>query len=386
MNNKIEKLKNIEFLRFVFIILIVFVHVENQLCLKFASDIFPSYFKSAGLGVEFFFIMSGFFFGLADLNKVSFITFVKKKILRLWPVVWFSVILYAILAHFIPLPYHRFINIYILLGINNVGFTTVYGNNSPAWFVSALFWTLLFYFFLRKHLSKDWMIFVSTMIMFGGFAFHIHSAGRPFVNVAYIFNRGLMRAFASIGLGYLLSIIYLKIKPTVPKYNNTMLVNLFYTISELYLFSFLMYYLSFQQIKSPDAYMIYILAFSGLFWLFILKRGYFSRLLNNRFSEILGKYSYSIFIMQTIVLDLSQFCLWMPHKEFIIRYPVLNFILPVVGSIILGIITYHFVEQPAAEFLRKKWFFKNKCKNTENQLPEPVLPVRGGSLWILNPI
>ena len=101
------------------------MHVENQLCLKFASDIFPSYFKSAGLGVEFFFIMSGFFFGLADLNKVSFITFVKKKILRLWPVVWFSVILYAILAHFIPLPYHRFINIYILLGINNVGFTTV---------------------------------------------------------------------------------------------------------------------------------------------------------------------------------------------------------------------------------------------------------------------
>lgn len=84
--------------------------------------------------------------------------------------------------------------------------------------------------------------------------------------------------------------------------------------------------------------------------------GYFSRLLNNDFSVILGRYSYSIFIMHTIVLDLFKVYLWQSHKSFIIHYPILNLIIPIFVSIVVGILTYHCVERPAANYLKNKWF------------------------------
>lgn len=391
--SKIEKLKNVEFLRFVFSMCIVFFHVVRWLGKGLLSDVSIFNFlyvnNWSAICVEFFFIVSGFFLITTTDFSISFGDFVKRKIIRLLPVLWCSITVYFILSLFTSLVYSKWNNIFALLLCNNLGISHTVGNIIPSWFVSSLFWGGLFYFFIIKYTSKIWINFIISVIIILLFSFLSHAnMNCAFIkNFGYMFNAGMLRALAGIGLGYLFGVEYLQYKNFIINYQEKFITKILFTVGEIYLFSFLMYYLTFHKIKSPDAYMIYILAFSGLFWLFILKRGYFSRLLNNRFSEILGKYSYSIFIMQTIVLDLSQFCLWMPHKEFIIRYPVLNFILPVVGSIILGIITYHLVEQPAAEFLRKKWFFKNKCKNTENQLPEPVLPVRGGgSLWILNPI
>lgn len=391
--SKVEKLKNVEFLRFIFSIGIVFFHLVRWLGFDFTSNI--SLYKFlyinnwAGICVEFFFIIAGFFLLIATNFNLSFLDFVKKKILRLWPVLVFAVLSFDILSFVTPLQSLKYENIYIILLMSNIGFLkNTNGDIGPAWFVSSLFWVLLFYFYLIKYVSKIWITFCISILTILSFAFLTHVNMRyAFHNVYYIFNIGIMRAVACIGLGYLFGVVFTQYKQNIFSCFKHGYKALIYTCFEVYLFLFLIYHLFFHRVNCQNIYMIYIFAFSGLFWLFILKRGYFSRLLNNDFSVILGRYSYSIFIMHTIVLDLFKVYLWQQHKNFIIAYPVLNLILPVVASILLGILTYHLVEKPAAEFLKKKWFFKAECKNSENPLSEPIFANRGGgSLWILNPI
>lgn len=388
--NKIEKLKNVEFLRFVFIIFIILFHMTglNGSLAKSFMDEIPLYhdlvvnsgFVLGYFCVEFFFVISGFFLLVTTNFSVSLIDFAKKKIMRMWPVIAFSLVLYWIFSLFTPLIWKKYANIYSFLLLNNVGITTQSGNLSTIWFVSALFWTLLYFFFIIKYISRVWVNFIVAITTVLSFAFIIHWVGIKYTitNNYYIFNFGVMRAIACIGLGYFIGVFYLEHKSKIQNYVPNLLKNLIYTATELYLFLFLMYHFTIHRIKAPDIYMIYIFAFSALFWLFIICRGYFSRLLNNDISVILGRYAYSIFVIQYMVLDLFKVYLWQPHRDFIIHYPVLNLILPILASIVLGVITYHLVEKPSAEYLKKKWFPKNSIKYPENQLPELVLPRGGG--------
>ena len=385
---KIEKLKNVEFLRFIFSIGIVFFHVIRWLGKPFLSDVSIFNFlyvnNWSAICVEFFFIVSGFFLITTTDFSISFGDFVKRKIIRLLPVLWCSITVYFILSLFTSLVYSKWNNIFALLLCNNLGISHTVGNIIPSWFVSSLFWGGLFYFFIVKYTSKNWINFIISVIIILLFSFLSHANMNCAFskNFGYMFNAGMLRALAGMGLGYLLGVEYLQYKDFVIKYQEKFITKILFTVGEIYLFSFLLYYLTFHRIKAADSYMIYIFAFSGLFGLFILKRGYFSRLLNNDFSVILGRYSYSIFIMHTIVLDLFKVYLWQQHKNFIIAYPVLNLILPVVASILLGIVTYHLVEKPAAEFLKKKWFPKKICRYAEKPHPELLLP-RGGVVYRL---
>lgn len=76
-------LKNIELLRFVFTLMIVTAHLPILL------NMFPNYmplsnrFYDGVLGVDFFFILSGFFFMYTNSFKRSFSDFIVRKIKRL---------------------------------------------------------------------------------------------------------------------------------------------------------------------------------------------------------------------------------------------------------------------------------------------------------------
>lgn len=112
------KLRNIEFLRFILIIGVTFCHVFGWLNLftgfrnNLALD--PSAVKWYGriydivatgrlaLCVEFFFIISGFFFyrNMQHYRATAFpdtATFIYKKLIRLYPVFFCFYIIYAIL-------------------------------------------------------------------------------------------------------------------------------------------------------------------------------------------------------------------------------------------------------------------------------------------------
>lgn len=77
-------------------------------------------------------------------------------------------------------------------------------------------------------------------------------------------------------------------------------------------------------------------------------------LLNSRYSSFIGQYAFSIYIMQVFCLHLFKEYIW--KWSFIIKYnPYLMIALSLFISIVVGILTYHFVEKPAANFLKRKF-------------------------------
>ena len=94
-------------------------------------------------------------------------------------------------------------------------------------------------------------------------------------------------------------------------------------------------------------------------------------------SVILGRYSYSIFVMHIIVQDLLRRNFWDIHRSFVIAHPVFNLILPVILAILLGVVTYHLVERPAARYLKNKWF-PDKDKKPETLENTAMQPLGGG--------
>lgn len=87
------KYNNIEFLRFLFSLIIVYMHFTHEPAVRALYLIQSFNSKRAYLVVEFFFIIAGFFLFCTYKNKEqSWIRFVLRKFIRLWPaLVCFSI-------------------------------------------------------------------------------------------------------------------------------------------------------------------------------------------------------------------------------------------------------------------------------------------------------
>ncbi len=353
-----EKIKNIEILRFIFSLIIVYSHLHLGIINNF-GDLIPVYKTLienshwAHLPVDFFFIISGFFLFLTTNFNQNFIDFAKKKLIRFMPTIVFALILTFIFSLFTPISYAKFNNIFVLLNLQNVGLTFKNGNVGTAWFVSSLFWTLCFYFYLYKCVERKIFNLITACIIFFCYSLWIHTDGVQYINIAYVFNRGMIRAFAGVGTGYFLSMIY---KDNIESIKNTVFniwQKLLLTAAEIYLFAFIIYYLCLHK-TSYNNPMIMILAFVGLFSLFIIKKGYFSKLLENNFSVFLGQFAFAIFLMHPLVKNVWKYLVCIDHRNFVISHPYMNLIMFFIVVIIIGIFTYYFVERPCTRYLKNK--------------------------------
>lgn len=361
IKNKI-KIQNIEFLRFWFAISIIFFHIfhagKNNFGDIFKTDELALSLQRGSYGgffaVDMFFIIAGFFLFLTLKKEVSVIDFIKKKIARLYPlVVFFSAvdIIFSIFVYKIHgyLPHREILR---LLMLDNIGLNVVH--SGITWYISSLFWGLLIYFYLSKIFEKKYLDFIVVIIIVFCYSFLIH-AYNGYLNNAHtiswynVFNGGFMRSLAGIGCGYFICEFYKNIKSYYP----TVLKTLFYTGLEGFLLFFVFNNLLFHKINYKENFII-ILGFIGLFILFLLKRGYISRLFDNKLSVCLGKYAYSIFIVHIFIIELYKKYLWFLHRDFVNAHIIFSIIITIVTSIIAGIIVYHFIEKPAGDYLKKK--------------------------------
>ena len=355
---------NVDFLRFVGAVAIVFFHLtilKGGLCYPFLKEIsFYKYLQTnavnASIWVDFFFIISGFFLFYTTDFRIKFVVFFKKKIIRLLPLIWFAIGLYMVLSWFGLLKYQKYINVFTMLLLNNVGFTSknTMGNIHPVWFVSAMFWVMMFYFYLKTLVSEKWFNFLNVLFVFWGYTYIINANLKVSQVYENFINTGMVRALAGIGTGYLIYLLYTEFKKNCV-YKTSLLKTLSYTVAEGYLLIFAIQNTMFHKIHFNNR-LIFIIAFIPLFWLFLIKRGYISRLLNNKISSILGSYSYAIFVMHIITQDLLRRNFWNLHKDFVIAHPFLNLIAGISIAILLGIAAHYLVEVPAGKFLKKKFF------------------------------
>ncbi len=362
-----EKIKNIEFLRCFFIFQIVMIHLIKT---KFSlSKIFPcvpiyqglkSIFPNGAMTVDCFFIIAGFFLVLTFKQSTTFLDFIKKKYIRLTPVIIFSIIFCVIGAILKVFHFNVIQNILSILLLNNFGYVWCQPINSSLWFTSALFASLIIYFLLLKNTSKKKILIISFAISTITYiTLNILSSGRftnPWHTYFYILNTGFLRSIAGIGLGSFIGILYKNFPQNIllgiRKVNKDVITSI-----EILSFTFMSWILAGGIPK--NIHLAFILNFALLFSLFIFNKGLISKFFNNEIWTILGKYQYSLFVVHFIIFKILNYALWKPNTEFVYNYPIIPIVTNLAIAIFFAIFAYHFVEKPCAKYLKQKLLGKN---------------------------
>ncbi len=93
-----KHLYNVDFLRFVFALFIVYYHITPIMSKFFGKVLWLDYLstRNSNVGqviVISFFVISGFLFFLTEeYRRFSLSTYIKRKVIRIWPVLAFSLI------------------------------------------------------------------------------------------------------------------------------------------------------------------------------------------------------------------------------------------------------------------------------------------------------
>lgn len=352
-----EKYHNIEFLRFVFSVIIVYFHILHGNIMKYIGSNYD--YKTlqilsdnAGWIVECFFIISGYFLYkniTVENNKKTIMSFVLKKIFRLGPVLWFSIIISAV---FFRQSY--FVAIFNSVFLQCIGLSLDYKGIN--WYISPLFWALCFYYCLFKTIEHKTARIIGGVIVYFCYLVNIEYCHGGFGRgtVYGVINLGLARAIAGIGLGCLICSSMESLKQFSCSINQKIkyiLISIMELTSSVFLIRFFLLGLNYRN------KFIVVIAFAILFVCFIVKKGFFSKFLNQPIFSALGRYAYSIYVMQQICFWILQKTLW---KTVIIKSTIVCLCLSLLFSVIVGIIVYYFVEKPTYQ-----WYLRH-IKYNEN--------------------
>ena len=357
------KIKNIEFLRVVGCIAIVFLHFfANYFLTQSFTDI-PLYNKLARMtmhgqkAVDLFFIISGLFFALTlDTTKTLF-DFLKKKLIRLYPVLVWLFILIFIASLFKVCNFTFYDNILELLCLGGTSLVLKHYNLGIFWYVSALLWVLVFYFYLFKNYEKKNVHLFLALTIFFCYSYIIHAKNGIISNNELtfdnIYNVGMMRALAGTGLGYFIGYWYSENIEKIKKLHFSLPAQISLTVLEFVCMFFIINNLI---LHSPNFRnnMLFIVAFVAIIVLFLIKKGFISRALDNSFWSKLSKYTYSIYMTHVFILTVFKNTIWIHHKEFVYSYPELHILIVLALILVLGILTYHFIEIPCFNYFKSK--------------------------------
>ena len=357
---KKERFLNVEFLRFICAVMIFLHHYCNTYRFGHFGKTFDVFMKNthnAYMPVQYFFIIAGFLLIYTINTKQPLTDFIKKKIIRLWPLIAFLFILYILADLFGITKFQLYPNILSLLFLENAGVTLKWGNIGHDWFLSVLFFISIFYFYIFKFFDKkiyNFFIPIGVLICYtflinvnhGGIGGHIKTT-------AYIFNHGIIQGIAGMGFGYMLHEFYQYIKSQ--QFVNTVKSVILYSIIEGYLLGFVVYETCLHKMRFNNN-IILVIAFAALFLTFLLKRGFVSRLFENKFSEMLGRYAFALYMTHAYLWNIL-YKIWIKHhSDICIAHPYLSIFVSFFIAIIFAILTYHFVEVPAGKYLKKKFF------------------------------
>jgi len=349
--------KNIELLRFIFVLVIMYCHlwlITSSFKDVSALDYITNHLNFSAYAVDFFFILSGFFLAYTLNINLSLIEFMTKRAKRLWGVVAFSIVGYLCLNFFHISSYGRNVYDYIygLFFLDNIGITIQH--IGPSWYVSVLFFVSLFYFYLYKALPERTANLIVGFLVWFAYVYLIN------INNGYIsdhilttnnvFCSGLLRGIGGIGLG----IFIFKFYDEIGKNIHTDHIFIF-TILEILVMGWCLSALCLAPHDIHNS-MIFILAFVALIILFLLKQGYLTKILDNHVSVCLGKYAYSIFLTHLLVFYCVKGSIIYHQYAFIVQHPILYLVFVYVICILLGVATYHFIEKPDNKLFRKIGF------------------------------
>lgn len=161
----------------------------------------------------------------------------------------------------------------------------------------------------------------------------------------------MCRALGGIGLGILLH----RLSEELPKVKSPLTEKkrmILLSVAEVSSFIFLLAYFL-GKVQYNNRFVI-VPVFSILFLSFIHQGGIMSRILDWPGFSILGRYAYSIYVMQQVCFWILQRTLW---KTAVIQNIPVCIGISLVFSIVVGVGTYHLVEKPGNKVFRNIKFY-----------------------------
>lgn len=347
-----EKIHSIEFLRTLFCLTVIFYHVTMGSIIPYTNgNAFykwcSSAFANSGFVVECFFVISGYFL-MASFRRrpdASVLRFLASKARRLWPVFLVSTIITHFMTHGIWTE-----SIVNSLFLQMTGLTFSFRGTN--WYVSSMFWSLVFYFLLLKCVRDRYRrCFAVLLVSWAAYAINLQTHAPCGFGREVVFgflSLGLLRGIAGVGLGILLNEFVEAVRPYFERRLDWRIV-LLSTALELLAASLLTAHLFFRG-WTCKSHFIVVVAFAILLPLLVLRGGLVSRLLDCKALGILGKYTYSMYVMQQAGFWILQKTLW-PDTAFVTGHVGPTLVISVAVPAAVGVVAYYLIERPGARLI-----------------------------------
>ena len=188
---------------------IIVIYHYNFFILEWKSDV---YFRGGYVSVDAFFVISGFFCA-ALLSSMppgsSFLSWLKRRLRSLYPY-YVTALLFAVISSLIMNGLCDMKGILAmmeeLLMIHEWGIVSFQYYNGATWYISAMLFVSCAYFFISEKFSRENQLRVIAtaallclsviLLKFGHI--HVHGVVKRHISL------GVMRAFAGMGIGWLL--------------------------------------------------------------------------------------------------------------------------------------------------------------------------------------
>lgn len=314
------RIQNIEFLRFLFALVIILFHGGHT-----SPDGY--------LAVEMFFVLAGYFLGLSATEPLpSTGVFMRNKAARLWPLFAFAVVIAG---------GNLYDMLFKLLFLHATGLTLKY--QGFIWFVAPFFWSMVIYFIILKHYGASRSVLPVSLLVYVCYVLLVNYDGGNFnvrQTVNSVFSLAFVRAVGGIGFGILLVPLFAKIRNILPAAGGIKGL-IFIGIMEAGLLFFLLFNMVFHHLQYNNK-LIFVVFFAVELFLFVERRGFVSRFFDCKFWGFMGRYAYAVYIMQALGLKIAA-----KINQSFLGGTLVSTTIEVFVVLGLGILGYHFIERPA---------------------------------------
>ena len=314
------KVKSFQALRFLMISSIFFAHISFIMTNERATTFFYRYLNNGVFGVTFFFMLSGFCLNLgyhdrlANLNKDSYLGFVKRRIVKIYPIYIIMQTVYLIMEivknpvienvkellckYFISIPLLQMVIPSKKLQISL---------NAVSWFLSVLFLlylvaplVIMLAASIRDSIKKNMAVLVVLVLMYMTFILYsygfLETDGRYFITRSFIMN---MLVFS---IGVFLSNI--RLGKTVR--TDSVKKKVTFSLLEILILGMTVI-LYFGTVIFPNwklYYFLKLMIFVFLIFIFSYDGGVCSRIFSLKVFDILGNASFEFYLMHYFIIRL----------------------------------------------------------------------------------
>lgn len=298
--------------KFCFCIMIIFFHGRI-----FAQNGETAIFPRGSIGVEFFFIVSGFLLAKSALNKKAVssndtykdigketFNFIIKKYITFLPYVLFAGICTLIIQNLFD-NINIFENIASIWDVFMFRMTGIKCNvvAGPAWYISVMLLSMIVLYPMIRKYNYNFIYLISSLIVLFGFGWLSHTYSNlrdPELWTGFVY-KGLIRGFVELNLGCILYVFCQSFK----KINFTRLGRILITIVEIGGFIFPFLVSQFVSSTKLDFLLVAVLSISIL--LAFSEKTLEFNLCNNKFIFWLEKFSLPLYLCNTVARDFIDY-------------------------------------------------------------------------------